>query len=433
MPYASVSTFLILGIIFTFMREVYLAYKLGMARDLEVFKLAVMIPHMLSQNFAPGFVAVAMPFLVKKSKTTDYLNSLSSVIQFNIITSFTIMLIGCGCSSVLSRVLAPGFSMADQVSLAHSIIISFVYFFVVSLSFSLRSYFLLNETYWPSSLASAIISGSFILSFAILTILKVPLKIEYLLSLSMLVGGFVVLSTHLFAFKKNIINLFKYHWNSLETETWKTLGAMISGAVLFKILNFIPRGIDRVVASMLPDGTVACIEYGFSILNVPGLIFGTSVATIVAPKLAKVNVDINCYDLAKRLIAPVGVAFVLALLVAVFTFFFSETIVSIALKRGAFGYEAVKRTSEILSWQILSLPLLTISIVLAQALLSISNFRILLFAVSTKLFTKLLLVYFLIETFRLKDFGITLFVAELAFILFVIVFIYIYMPVKKIN
>lgn len=415
-PYISVTAFLALGIAVTFGREVYLAYKLGMGRDLEIFKLALMIPHMLSQNFAPGFVAVAMPYLVRKENTQGHIGALSSVVQFNIITSLVITLVGCGVSPFLSKVLSPGFPKADQDALAYCTVICFAYFFLISLSFSLRSHFLLNEIYWPSSLASAVISSTFILSFSGFTLMSISLEREYLLSISVLIGGFVVLIIHIIAFRPKFLQLIRRTWSRPDPKTWKTLGAMISGAVIFKIINFTPRGIDRVVASMLEEGTVACIEYAFSILNVPGLVLGTSVATIVSPKLAKVHVGISRNELINQIKMPVLAMFVLAMLVSSITFFFSEEIVALALKRGAFNHEATIFTSNILRWQILSLPFIITSIVFAQALLSMNKLRILIMAVCAKLATKVLLVVLIIDNFNLRDFGITLLAAEIVFI-----------------
>lgn len=340
-----------LGTIFSFFREVIIAYYYGTSRDLEIFRIAFAIPYALFQSLGTVLVGALLPILIQEGKDLIYeikKQILKIFILFGLFASLTV--------TWQAKILAPGFNYHELEILEINLLICWSILIISALIFPIR---LLMQEQDRKTLVSStsLIYSLFFIVFIFLTNGFSP-KFD-LAIISVISAIFVFIIYTIFGKIKSVDVLRikqKKHIN-------KKIQKIILGSFIYVLFLAIPRLIDKAVASKMGTGVIANLEYAMNFYVAFGVLIGTSFAIIFAKKIAKeyhTNMNITW------LLRIVGVPFLIATFVSIVLFPFSEELVRIAYLRGAFTENNVIQVTEILNWFLITLPAMVSGMILLQ-------------------------------------------------------------------
>jgi len=396
---------LAMGALFTFFREVAVAYYFGTSRELEIFRIGFAIPYALFQSLGSTIVAGLLPILI------EYGNTVIPIIKREIQKIFFIFCI----LSVLSikwqaKMLAPGFNLDDLNLLEINILISWFMLFPLALILPIRLSLQGRDKKILVSATSLIYSGSFI--FILPLIYKTNL--DFKLPIVSLISTLIVLI---------IYNILKEDYTTVQEnisakvlQKKREIQKIIIGSIIYVFVLALPNLIDKAAASKMIDGTIANIDYAMNFYIALGVLIGTSAIIIFTKKIAsEYNKSMNVTWLLK----VAGMPTLFALIVSLCLIPFTDEIVSIAYLRGAFSELDVMHVSEILYWFLIALPIMIAGMILMQVLASFSIGSIITISI-VKAIVKLSWILIFFTQNNLSIFGISTLVMELVSIIIIL-------------
>lgn len=135
--------------------------------------------------------------------------------------------------------------------------------------------------------------------------------------------------------------------------------------------------VDRALASALPEGRIAALNYAARLLEVATILASTGVATVAYPLLARLRAGARHAEFARvfrlSLVGTLLIAVPGALVLAVF----AAPVVTVLLGTGRFDEIAQRITGESLAAYSLALPFLAAGSVLARTLYALRRIRLL--------------------------------------------------------
>jgi len=112
---------------------------------------------------------------------------------------------------------------------------------------------------------------------------------------------------------------------------------------------------NRVIASMLPQGSISALGYADRILQVPMLIISGSVVTAIYPFFSKMAAEGNIEELKSTISKSIRMSGFIFIPFAVLLIVFSRPIIEVLFQRGAFTSSAAEITSKALLFLSVSL------------------------------------------------------------------------------
>lgn len=413
------------GILATFLREIILAATYGTGAEIEIFRLAFAVPNLLSTSLGPAFVAAVVPALMRAETSQAELSSVSrDVVAVNVSGVLIVSLIGALSAPLQARLLAPGYGPALASTLTTQIAAMWLFFVAAGCSFSLRALLSRRGVLWPAAGATVVGSGTVavgcLVGAALLPAGSLP-PAAFLTGL-VVASGLLILYMHGRALPEGTLRALRLGPAELTATAWAARG--LAGAVVlvgtYHFLSAVPRLIDRAVATTLASGTVAALEYSFSLITVPGILLGTSLVTMLFPDFARAVESAD--PVAQRsMIGPVLLALALATVAAAIMSSAAPLIVDIVYARGAFDEVAAGMTSEFLRWHSIGLPFMVATIILAQATLAFRAYGLVLAVGLARILAKWLAVVWLVPSHGLGGLAASFIVPEVvsAVVLFV--------------
>jgi len=144
---------------------------------------------------------------------------------------------------------------------------------------------------------------------------------------------------------------FEYHWTAWPTRAdVKEIQAALSWPSLGFTARRITRLLERSIASLVAVGGVSAYYFAFRIFSGLQTIIGTSIATTGLPNLSARNASAHRREARSIVRDQVRWVVLLALPAVVAVLLFSEPIIEIVYRHGAFGDDAVRRTEQLLFW-----------------------------------------------------------------------------------
>jgi putative peptidoglycan lipid II flippase len=150
----------------------------------------------------------------------------------------------------------------------------------------------------------------------------------------------------------------------------------MSGSILTSG-NFL---VDQAMAAMLPAGSVAALSYGNRIVQFPIVIAATALGTAVMPYFSTLAANRNWNEL--RVIIHRGLKLTLMITgpLALLLFLFSEPLVGVLFKRGAFTSNDVHLVGRIQAFYALQIPFYIAGIMVVRLISAVQANRLLLWA-----------------------------------------------------
>jgi putative peptidoglycan lipid II flippase len=151
---------------------------------------------------------------------------------------------------------------------------------------------------------------------------------------------------------------------------------VVSGAV-FNSGNFL---VDQAMAAMLATGSVAALNYGNRVMQLPLVIASAALGTALMPHLSQLAALRDWRELNRTVRRFIKLTFFITLPITGCLIFFSKPIVSLLFYRGAFTAADVVVVSRVQTFYALQLPSYLVSIIVVRLISSVQANQLLLFA-----------------------------------------------------
>ena len=352
------------------LRDRVFAQTFGASRALDAYNAAFLLPDLLF-NFliASGIAAAFVPiftdlFHKDRQKAYDYTNSAISGATGIMILSAIIIFVFAGSISTL---VAPGFPTEDLLLVARLIRILALSPILFGISNTLGAMLIAKRRFLFYGLSPilynlGIIGGAIFLSpkFGITGV-----------AMGTVLGAFFHMLTrfidaYLSGFR------FRLNFNFKTSEFKKTIKLMLPKMFGHPVELAMFWGFT-VIASGLASGSVAIMSFARNFQSVPVSIIGITFATTAFPIMAKAISENSQEDFKKTLKNSFWIILAGSTLAAIITFFIREPLIRIVLGGGAFGEEAILRTSAMLGVFTLAMPTESLRHLLARAFYATKN------------------------------------------------------------
>src|SRR3989338_6811681 len=326
-------------------RDRVFAQTFGASRALDAYNAAFLLPDLLFNILiASGIAAAFVPIFTElfhkdRQKAYDYTNSSISGATGVMILSAIVIFIFAGPISVLA---APGFPTEDLVLVTKLIRILAISPILFGISNTLGAMLIAKRRFFfygmsPVLYNLGIIGGAIFLSpqFGITGV-----------AMGTVLGAFLhMLMRAVDAYSSGF--RFRFNFNFKTQEFKKTIKLMIPKMFGHPVELAMFWGFT-IIASGLASGSVAIMSFARNFQSVPVSIIGITFATTAFPIMAKAISENSQEDFKKTLKNSFWIILAGSTLAAIITFFIREPLIRIVLGGGAFGEEAILRTSAML-------------------------------------------------------------------------------------
>jgi putative peptidoglycan lipid II flippase len=283
-----IGLFTLLSRLFGLLREMAVAWIFG-ARDVaDAFYVAFRLPNLLRElaaegSMSAGFIPVFTHYL--STRPREEARRLANASFTIVCTGLAVVsLLGLLAAPWLVRAIAPGF-LAHTEKFELTVLLTRIMFpFLLFIGLAALTMGILNSL--KSFRAPALASSAFNVSVIVLTLALAP-RLEQpviAVALGVLVGGLAQFAVQLPRLSAHGMS-YRWHWApahpGLRRMLWLILPTTIGLSV--SQVNLV---INTLLASLLPDGSVAYLNYAMRLIQFPLGIFGVAVATAILPTLA---------------------------------------------------------------------------------------------------------------------------------------------------
>lgn len=144
---------------------------------------------------------------------------------------------------------------------------------------------------------------------------------------------------------------FNYAWSAWPSSAdWKKVGEALSWPSLGFAVRQTMRLLERAIASLVTVGGVSAYYFAFRIFSGLQTLIGTSVATTGLPNLSAHHAAAQQREARAIVRSQIRRVVLLALPAAAGALLFSETIIELVYRHGAFGADDLQRTERLLFW-----------------------------------------------------------------------------------
>jgi putative peptidoglycan lipid II flippase len=406
---------MVAGIAANFGKEILFAHFFGTSVELEVFRLAYALPYLLSQGISPAFVAALMPLLVRESRKGDAAETsfMRRMFVFNLYAVLIVGGLGVATSPIQAAYMAPGYEGATRASLATQTACMWIFFVALSLSLAPRTVLNSKGVFWPGASVGFLVGGSFVAGTVILKLLHVTVWSSSMLTVIAIISGVVVLAVHLAARPQIFRGIAGVRSERRRNDvSLSFIARSLVLASVYQMSGAVPRFIDRAVATGLPQGVVAAVEYSYNLLTVPALVFATSFLTIVYPAWVRSVIDGTFVTERGRYTRQFVVIVLVTFVIGVGLYVWSAPLVHYVYGRGAFTTNAEANTVAILRWQGLGLGAMVAGMLLSQSLMAFQAIGTLVGIAVTKIVIKAATVGALVSAYGLEGLGLSYIASE---------------------
>ena len=352
---AKAATWLMLATLLTkilgFGREMALSYVYGTNAISEAFVVAFSIPTII---FAAAGSAIATTYIpiyyeveneIGKKATLKFTNNIVNVI---VIICTILSILGIIFTEPLVKLFAIGFDgerLKLTVQYTRILIMSIPF---IGLSFIMNGYLQVHNNFTVPGLGS--------LPKNIIIIVSIFLSAKYnsvIIAIGTLLG---IASEFLFQVPFAAKNGYKYKpFLDLKDAKMKKLVILIAPIFVGIAVNQINTMVDKSLASTLPLGSVAALNFASKLNSFVISIFIVSITAVVYPLISRLSVENSKEDFAQVVVRSVNSITLLVLPVSVGAIVLSQPIVRLLFERGEFTAQDTKITAVALSFYAIGL------------------------------------------------------------------------------
>ncbi|MEW6324803.1 MAG: murein biosynthesis integral membrane protein MurJ, partial [Nitrospirota bacterium] len=283
-----IGLFTLLSRVLGLVREMLIAWLFGTRAAADAFYVAFRLPNLLRElvaegSMSAGFIPVFTQYLSTRSRQEARRLANASFTMVCLVLA-AVSLLGLLAAPWLVRALAPGFAgEAEKFDLTVSLT-RIMFPFLLFISLAALAMGILNSL--KSFKAPALASSAFNVSVIALTLALAPWMEHPVMAVAIgvLCGGLVQFAVQLPSLTAQGMS-FRWHWEpshpGLRRMLWLILPTTIGLSV--SQINLV---VSTMLASFLPDGSVAALNYAMRLIQFPLGLFGVAIATAILPTLS---------------------------------------------------------------------------------------------------------------------------------------------------
>jgi putative peptidoglycan lipid II flippase len=351
-----------------FVREMVMANFYGTSYIVDAYVMSTTIPSII---FGGIFGAVATAYMPTYSKIKEQKSKAegdrftSQIINLLIIFSLFASVIGILLSDQIVGIFASGFTGETAKLTGFFVKITFTYVVFTSTANILEAYL-----HYKGIFLKPIISNYF-QNFAIIVVIIISVYTShYILAVGLLVGtGLRLLYMIIAARKVEYRYSFSLSFNKTIRHIMTLAFPVFIGTYILQINTFV----DKTLASRLPEGSVAGLNYGIILVSlVTGLTISLLV-TMIYPKITKANTNEDWQIFNSIVEKGMNVILIIVIPFSLGILAFSKEVVQIVYERGAFDVAATTLTSGAFFYYGIGLAFLALNELLMKIYYSMHN------------------------------------------------------------
>ncbi len=329
----------------------------GAGLAVDAFVAAFRIPNLLRDLFAEGvlssaFVPVFTEDLTKSGKESAW-RTANIVVSTVILVVGAIVLIGIFLSPLLVKAIAPGFGKVAGKWELTTLLTQIMFPFLLFISLAAVAMGMLNSLHRFSvpAFAPVMLNAGMILSGLVLS----PLLPEPMVGMAI---GAVLGAIGQFAIQIPSLRKEGYRFHFLldfNDPGLRKILLLMTPAILGLASTQINIFVNTQIASFLPQGSVAYLNYSYRLLFFPLGVFGVAIATVSLPAFSRLIASGDNQGALNSFYQAVRLVFFLSLPSTVFFCVAGEPVVSVLYQYGKFNYQDTLNTASALLFYCLGL------------------------------------------------------------------------------
>jgi putative peptidoglycan lipid II flippase len=353
-----------------FLREIFMASFFGTSYITDAYVMASAIPGIL---FAGVFGAVSVAYMPILSKTVEE----KGIQEGNKFTSETITLttliaivsavVGILFSDLIVSLFARGFvgETAELTSFYVKITFSFVIF--TGITGLLNAY-----QQYRGSFLRPIIAGYFQSGSILIFIIVSAYTTHYLLAFGWLIGSALyTIVTGYFAKKAG----FSYRLTGNFGPTAKHIMVLALPVFLGSTISQINTFVDKMLASGLPEGSVAALNYSNLLIGLITALTITVINTIIYPRLTQAVAKGDMERFSKSIATGINIIVIIAVPFSLGAMLYSDVFVQIVYERGAFSAASTALTGPAFFYYAIGLTFAALNSLLVHSYYAMHNMK----------------------------------------------------------
>jgi len=382
-------TFSILSKILGVLREVIIAYLFGTSANLDAYIISMTIPNnimhlIISSTFLVPFISIFSKHLANNNELQAWRFASNIINMCVILFCLFIIPITILSAPYIVKLFAPGFKQETYnlaVSLTRIMLPSMIFFSLVTIVQGvLNSYQYFTTPGLKSIVLNLTMITTMILGYRFIGI--------YSLAIGFLLSSIFQILVQLPALLKRMK---RYFFNISFDEDFINFFNFFLPLVIITGINELNILVDKMIASMLSEGSISALNYSSNLMQASENIFGVSLATVLFPKLTTLKHKGNLEEFENILSKGLTILFFSTLPITFLYVFFGEPIIKLVFQRGAFNSSSTLITNKALFYYSFAAFFMSANYVLLRALYALEKVKVVVVVASMSLLINLIL------------------------------------------
>lgn len=331
----------LLGHSLSLFKEIIIAKKFGISIAMDAYYAAITFPSLVNNVLISTFGAVFISVYIKyKVKDNEMANRIASILIncLNILFTLAVLFIFI-LSPWIIKIGFHGFN-TETINLSIKILRIVCFSIILSGLIGIVTGILhaKEEFTWPAF--SQMIITITIIAFILLALEKLGI---FVLAWGLIVGLIIQLLILVPVSKKRGFHYyFDFNWSHPAVMEIIKLGGLYLVGMILVECNIL---VDRIMASYLTEGSIAALGYAGKLINVPLVVFSSSLATAAFPFFTYQIVEGKISDMRDSLSKSIRMAGYIFIPLTVMLMVLGRPMIQLLYERGSFTPEATYLTS----------------------------------------------------------------------------------------
>jgi putative peptidoglycan lipid II flippase len=288
----SMSVAVFISRIFGLGRDILITGFFGTTYVADAFQVGYQIPNLLRKLFGEGALSAAFVPLyneigIKRGKKQQIKFALN-VLSLLLLLLLILCLIGILLAPLIVKILAPGFDETTHELTVRLARVMFPYLLLIGLSSTMIAILNSHDYFFIPGLSSALLNVAIIGGFGFIALFYERSALEnnvMIIAICVVIGGFLQVIINMPLLRKigySIRLIFR-----VESEAIKAVWRRFIPGVIGLAIRQINLAVDIILASLLVTGSIAALNYGNRLMQLPLGIIGISASVAVLPMFSQ--------------------------------------------------------------------------------------------------------------------------------------------------
>lgn len=345
-----------------FVREMVMAGCFGTSYVVDAYVMAQNIPNIIFAGILSAVSTSFMPLFSEKMEREGEESGnkfVNEVLNLLLKTSIVVAIFGMVFAKQFVQVFALGFTGEQAALTMFFLRIAFLFLIFNSLNLLITAYLQYKNVFLPQ------IAFGYLQNFIVISFVIIGAYINEKLIIFGLLCSYILINLLLtrLANKKGLKRVYSFKNSGVAKQIMALALPTFIGGYVAQINTYV----DKMLASGLPEGSVAALNYALLIVSLVSGLTVSIISTITFPKLNQARAAGNQEYYNEMFSKSFNLIFIISVPFALGAMVFSEEVVQVIYERGAFDTAATAMTAVALFWYGPHLAVSTLNIPIVQA------------------------------------------------------------------